>query len=326
MEPGASSDKTEPGTKSSDFGSSGPERADWDAMSGLQPPACSGFDAARWWRDDRSHLIHGAACERNDWRHKLVSLGYLRATILITFFCVAVSAPLRAFFFVWKVGEHGIALLREMLVSSVIPAVVVPIAVYWFMRLLYDLEAARAELLQVATTDAVTQVHNRNYFMVQLAAEVERAQRAQAPVSLILFDVDHFKRINDSQGHATGDFVLYEVAQLAGRVVRPYDVFARYGGDEFVVLMPGVTMSDTCAAAERIRTAVSGLHVPCGQSALRITVSLGISSLAAKEDGRRLIERADAALYRAKKMGRNRWACAADSPVISADRVTADSI
>lgn len=318
MEAGASSHLTESGTERfSDVGRPGPEHADSDVFSGLRQARRTGFHAPRPSRDIGSDCMKGGAIRRNDWRHKLVSLGYFRATVLITFFCVTVSAPLRAYFFVWKVGEHGVNLLREMLVSSAIPAVVVPIAVYWFMRLLYELEAAREELLQIATTDAVTQIHSRNYFMTQLSIEVERAQRVQAPVCLILMDVDHFKRINDSQGHAAGDFVLYDVAQLVRRLVRPYDVFARYGGDEFVVLMPGVRMSDACAAAERIRAAVSSLDEPCGESVPRITVSLGISSLADGEDGRGLIERADAALYQAKKMGRNRWACASDASVIS---------
>jgi len=317
VEAGASSHLAESGTElSSDFGRPGPEQPDSDVFSGLQQTRRTGFHAPRPSQDVGGHCIQGGATKTNDWRHKLVSLGYFRATFLITFFCVAVSAPLRAYFFVWRVGEHGVNLLREMLVSSAIPAVVVPIGVYWFMRVLYDLEAARAELLQIATTDAVTQIHNRNYFMTQLSVEVERAQRAHAPVCLILMDVDHFKRINDSQGHAAGDFVLYDVAQLVRRLLRPYDVFARYGGDEFVVLMPGLTMSDACAAAERIRAAVSCLDEPCGQSVLRITVRIGISSLAGREDGS-LIERADAALYEAKKMGRNRWAWASDSSVIS---------
>ena len=256
------------------------------------------------------NCLNSAAFESNDWRHKLASLGYLRATLLITIFCVLISAPVRIVLFVWLWKEHGGHLLREMLVSSAVPAVIVPVAVYWFMRLLYDLEAARAELLQVATTDSVTQIHNRNYFWARLNAEVTRTQREHIPLSLILIDLDHFKSINDGQGHTAGDFVLYDVAQTIRCLVRPYDVVARYGGDEFVLLMPGIAIRDACTIAERIRDAVSSLSVPCGESVLNITVSIGIACCADTEDERSLIERTDAALYKAKRDGRNRWACA----------------
>lgn len=283
-----------------------------ERVSEFQKPAGTRVVALRQFRSEAGGSLQGTSFEDNDWRHKLASLGYWRATVLITLFCVLISAPVRMILFMGLWHEHGELLLREMLVSSAVPAFIVPIAVYWFMRLLYDLEAARAKLLQAATIDAVTQINNRNYFVTRFALEVTRAQREHTPLALALIDLDHFKNINDSLGHTAGDLVLKDVAQAIRGVVRPYDVVARYGGDEFVLLMPGITTSHACAIADRIRDTVACLDVHGSQSALKTTVSVGISSLAAREDGGSFMERADAALYQAKQTGRNRWVCAAN--------------
>lgn len=268
--------------------------------------------------DDSGDLVWSGMRGENNWRHALVELGHLRAVCVITSFSIVCSVSLTAML-VWVQGVRGMALVHGLLIGAAIPAVVAPLAVHWFMGLIYDLEAARVQLLLLATKDIVTGAYNRRYLMAQLEAEVERTRRTHLPVSLVLFDVDHFKQINDGQGHAAGDFILHSVTQLALALIRPYDVFARYGGDEFIILMPNLALAEACTVAERIRTAVCEASLPWGETVVRVTVSVGISSLGDGEAGTNMIGRADAALYMAKRMGRDRSAYSVDGSASSSE-------
>lgn len=172
----------------------------------------------------------------------------------------------------------------------------------------------RARLLRSGFTDVLTGWHNRRYLTVRLAEELARARRDQHGVVCLMLDVDHFKKVNDTWGHAAGDAVLRELAQRIEGQVRASDVAARYGGEEFVVLLPNTLVESAQLLAERIRGAisVSDFDLPNGKS-VNITVSIGIAEVHPQSDdedlktlGDSLIARADVALYAAKSAGRDR--------------------
>ena len=155
--------------------------------------------------------------------------------------------------------------------------------------------------------DPLTDLYNRRHLEISLQRELARALRHGFPVSLLMLDVDHFKTFNDTNGHDAGDEVLRNVAHVLKRHTRAEDVACRYGGEEFLVVLPACPVDDAYAKAEAIREAIAQLHVFSRGIALpRVTASLGIACY--PEDGERmedLIAEADAALYRAKSSGRN---------------------
>jgi diguanylate cyclase (GGDEF)-like protein len=178
----------------------------------------------------------------------------------------------------------------------------------------------RARLLRSGFTDVLTGWNNRRYLAVRMAEELARARRDRSRLVCLMLDIDHFKRVNDTWGHAAGDAVLREFAQRIEAEVRASDVAARFGGEEFVVLMPATEVASASLLAERIRHAVAGesVQMPNGE-AVSITVSIGVASATPsptsadlKTVGDSLLARADVALYRAKSEGRNRIATEED--------------
>ncbi|MFH1021196.1 MAG: diguanylate cyclase, partial [Pseudomonadota bacterium] len=155
-----------------------------------------------------------------------------------------------------------------------------------------------------AGTDHLTGLINRRRFAEFLDREMARRQRHSEPLSLIMFDIDHFKRVNDVYGHEVGDLVLKEMAQLVSSAVRRTDILARWGGEEFVILLPGTTGEAATGFAEKLRAGIERHDFP---QAGRTTASFGVASLDEKEtDGETLIKHADQAMYTAKQGGRNR--------------------
>jgi two-component system cell cycle response regulator len=166
----------------------------------------------------------------------------------------------------------------------------------------------------MAITDGLTGLHNRSYFERHLATLVEQATSKGRPLSLLIIDIDHFKTINDTFGHAAGDAVLRDFSERLRRSIRGIDLASRYGGEEFVVAMPETESSFACLAAERIRERISSERflVAPDIAPIAVTVSIGISSLDGPGDTPQgLLKRGDEALYRAKNAGRNRIASAA---------------
>lgn len=172
----------------------------------------------------------------------------------------------------------------------------------------------RARLLRSGFTDVLTGWHNRRYLSVRLVEELARARRDQSSLVCLMLDVDHFKRVNDTWGHAAGDAVLQELAHRIESQVRASDVAARFGGEEFVVLLPNTDVSSAELLAERIRNSISAapIALPC-EEMVTVTVSIGISEVYPKPSdddlktvGDSLIARADVALYAAKSAGRDR--------------------
>jgi two-component system, cell cycle response regulator len=165
----------------------------------------------------------------------------------------------------------------------------------------------RLELLSI--TDGLTKLHNHRYFQDELARAFEESQRYQRPLSLAMIDIDFFKKFNDTYGHAVGDDVLKQAADLYRHSVRSTDLVARYGGEEFAVILPQTDHEGAALLAERMREAVEGLQIPrvSGGGSLGVTASFGVASVpdtAADRDS--LMAAADAALYRAKRGGKNR--------------------
>jgi diguanylate cyclase (GGDEF)-like protein len=160
-----------------------------------------------------------------------------------------------------------------------------------------------AEIHLLATTDSLTGIANRREFSRILASEVDRATRYGTPLSLIMYDLDHFKRVNDSFGHDVGDEVLRAVTEVVQENIRSVDVAARWGGEEFMVLMPQSDLAAARSAAEKLRQAIEQHRY---ERIGTVTVSLGVAALGPLDNANMLLKRVDDALYLAKENGRNR--------------------
>ena len=164
-------------------------------------------------------------------------------------------------------------------------------------------------LNQAANTDPLTKCFNKGYFLEAIEAEVKRAKALSTQLALIFFDLDHFKKVNDTYGHEGGDFVLKEFTNLVRTmgVLRQKDIFARYGGEEFCLMMPGTTLQDAAQMAEIIRGKVHAHEFLYEGKRIAVTTSLGVSEIKAEMDvAADLIKSADKALYESKQGGRNR--------------------
>ncbi|ATG75984.1 histidine kinase [Zobellella denitrificans] len=167
-------------------------------------------------------------------------------------------------------------------------------------------ERTHNELKTLATTDALTGAMNRGSFVTEAEQEIGRARRYQQPLSLLLLDLDYFKRVNDSYGHSAGDEVLKAVAEFSRETLRTNDRFARIGGEEFAALLPYTAAAEAMEVGERLRTRIAAAPVQTAEQRISVTISVGITELVDDDDFNTLYNRADAALYRAKHQGRNR--------------------
>ena len=167
-----------------------------------------------------------------------------------------------------------------------------------------NIDKERLYLRQQATTDTLTGICNRSGFNQSLAMEIQRAQRYGSPLSLIMLDIDHFKNINDTFGHNVGDDVLKTLAKVISENIRSYDIFARWGGEEFTILAPHTDNESAIMLAEKLRKAIEDTDF---SPAEKLTCSFGVTGLI-KDNciAREIIEHADRALYEAKRSGRNR--------------------
>jgi diguanylate cyclase (GGDEF)-like protein len=169
---------------------------------------------------------------------------------------------------------------------------------------------------RAALYDGLTKAYNKRHFLHRLQTEVAYALRHQALLSLLMFDVDHFKRVNDDHGHPMGDDVLATLAHIVRGTLRAEDLFARYGGEEFVILCRGATLDNALALAERLRAKVESFVFESHGECVAVTISVGVASwFEQRGSTTRLVADADAALYEAKAGGRNRVvACATRGP------------
>jgi diguanylate cyclase (GGDEF)-like protein len=163
------------------------------------------------------------------------------------------------------------------------------------------------EIYRLMTFDGLTQIHNKRHFHETLDREVSRSMRYGRPISLVVFDIDHFKRVNDTHGHLAGDALLRQLAALVRARIRREDVFARVGGEEFAVLLPEIDLAQASQFADKVRKAVETATFHFEDVQIGVTLSLGVSMHKAEyETGEALYKAADAALYAAKQNGRNR--------------------
>ena len=168
-------------------------------------------------------------------------------------------------------------------------------------------ESFQKQMYESALRDPLTRVYNRKYLIDRLQSELAYAQRHTAPLSLLLFDVDHFKQVNDTKGHLAGDAVLVGLARHVLRIIRTEDVFARYGGEEFAILSRGIPLDGATRFGERLRSAIEGYPIMFEGEKITVTVSVGVTAVpeAQVEKVSELVALADRALYDAKDAGRN---------------------
>jgi len=187
----------------------------------------------------------------------------------------------------------------------------------WILSLVAESMLARdysnETLLRFAFTDFLTGLKTRGYFEQQLDLELARAERRSTPIAVLMIDIDHFKRLNDTHGHAAGDVVLRDVAAILTRDLREIDTAARYGGEEFILLLPETDLAGANLVAQRLRYSVdhanffTGARTEAGQKTEHVTISIGVAMFPGEARFKRdLLEASDAALYEAKAQGRNR--------------------
>ena len=166
------------------------------------------------------------------------------------------------------------------------------------------------EIYRLTTTDGLTGIYNKRYFLETLEREMGRCLRYDRPLSLIMIDIDFFKRVNDTHGHLAGDAVLSQLGNLIAGKVRKEDIFARYGGEEFALILPEIPNDGAIALAEKLRGLVAATAMKFDGSTIEVTISLGLASLPKDEISvADFVQRADDFLYQAKESGRNRVCC-----------------
>ena len=170
----------------------------------------------------------------------------------------------------------------------------------------HQLQSANQQLKHLSRTDRLTGLNNRGHWEEELRREYSRHRRYGSTAALVIFDIDHFKKINDTYGHPAGDKVIQFVADVVREAIRETDIAGRYGGEEFVVLLPDVDKVSARLFAERLRQLVEALVVEADGQEIRFTISLGVADLSqTSQDHQQLIEWADRALYQSKHGGRN---------------------
>ena len=167
---------------------------------------------------------------------------------------------------------------------------------------------AHDRLQRLAALDPLTGVYNRRFGMSRLHEEFDRAVRMNAPMGVLMMDIDHFKQVNDTYGHLVGDRILIAVTRIARTILRDGDVLIRYGGEEFLAVLPAASCEDLRLVGERMRRAIEDSSVAEGSQTIRVTMSLGAAAYPNQnvEKEETLVQLADDALYQAKESGRNR--------------------
>ncbi|MBS0309215.1 MAG: GGDEF domain-containing protein, partial [Proteobacteria bacterium] len=207
-------------------------------------------------------------------------------------------APLMTNLLTQDTGYQVMILIAAMLAFSLSFCVLL----LTHIRIEEDLEAARANAEHAALIDALTSLWNRRHFEAEALREIERANRYGQPASLVLFDIDHFKQVNDNFGHLAGDAVLRQIADIMRSTMRASDLICRWGGEEFAILLP-TSMENALSATEKLRRAIDVATFPHGG---KVTISAGCAQWGSGENLDAWSRRADQALYRAKANGRNR--------------------
>jgi diguanylate cyclase (GGDEF)-like protein len=194
------------------------------------------------------------------------------------------------------------------------------------LRDITEVERLRAELAEQAVRDGLSGLHNRRYLESSLTELVSQARQQGTPLAAVMIDIDHFKEVNDAHGHAAGDQILRRVASCLAGGLRAGEVIARFGGEEFVALLPGASALDAARRADHWRQACANLGLTTAAGSVMVTVSLGVADLPGDGSADALLARADEALYRAKAAGRNRVVLASDGPLLAGRRPLGDGL
>jgi len=210
--------------------------------------------------------------------------------------------------------KHEMTINKVFIVTLSILTTIVLLTIIYFLilRLARRLSEAYSTIEKMSVTDELTQIYNRRYFHNRLSNEIARAMRYGHSLSLVLLDIDHFKKVNDTYGHQAGDKILFQVATNLKTNCRKIDIVARYGGEELVIILPETDVKGAESLAEKIRESIECQEFDIGDDkSINITASLGVSCLRSEEisgpdDEALIVKWADEALYSAKKNGRNR--------------------
>ena len=219
------------------------------------------------------------------------------------------------------VSSHGVG------IGIVLEALTLAFIISHRIKLLEDMRASQEDLKKQADTDPLTKLYNRRYFFPESDYLLNLARSSRTSISIVTLDIDHFKRINDSHGHASGDKVIRLLAKTLKEESRTIDLVARLGGEEFVVLLPGANLMEAGQFAERIRCAVQALEVTSsiGEN-IQVTVSIGVAEIdTTQESIESALARADGALYEAKESGRNR-VCQAEPAMVYSIEALVDRV
>lgn len=194
--------------------------------------------------------------------------------------------------------------VRDFTILIIVLALIITLILVMFnLTLTQQLEIKIDEIHKLSVTDELTHIYNRKKFNETLAIESQKSKRYNTVLSLIMFDIDHFKKVNDTFGHDIGDYVLVTVTAVVRGLLRDTDLFARWGGEEFMILAPGTTLEGSALLAEKIRLAIDNYSFKEVKS---ITSSFGVTTFEKNDTAEKLIKKADDALYQAKESGRNR--------------------
>jgi diguanylate cyclase (GGDEF)-like protein len=235
---------------------------------------------------------------------KLVKrLGIIKTSVLVTLTAVLFSVCT-------SIGLAYVlygALIPQIIVFAIaMPCIIAPVFNFFFLRLVFQLEDLQAKLREIAIRDGLTQAFNRRHWIELAETELARAKRYGPVFSILILDIDNFKRINDTQGHLAGDLVLRQVSAICMAHSRTSDAFARYGGEEFIFLLPHSDKTHAWSFAERIRQTLAQARFSFNQAEISITVSIGVITFdQVTADLDNLLIRVDKALYAAKKAGKN---------------------
>lgn len=237
-------------------------------------------------------------------RTLLKRYGVVRTTLMVTLAAVILSELVTVIVTQLADGRFS---MTGMLIALIVPVIIVPVVNGLQLNLLDKLEKTREELNRMATMDGLTQIYNRHHFMVLARQAFGDFKYSLTPFSIALFDIDDFKKVNDTYGHLVGDQALRQVADMAGSGIRKHDVLARYGGEEFIVLLPDTTAEQAFEVVQRLQQSIADYPVYSLDEPVNVTVSIGVATAQPfMQELDDLLVAADDALYRAKNSGKNR--------------------
>lgn len=238
-------------------------------------------------------------------RNLLIRLGLLRSTLLLTFLSILITVLLTVGISRLNGGEPG---QLSIVMAVIIPAIIAPIYSVPFLRLLIRLDATEKDLREVVRRDDLTGLYNRTYFIEMAEREMERTLRYGEPFSIVLLDIDEFGQINSLHGHSAGDRLLQVVGEVCLRNLRKSDIVARFGGDEFIALLPNTGGNSVRICVERIRKVLAKTTISVSGREIHFTACAGAATYDTScTELDMVLQQADQALCQAKNMGKNQF-------------------